>query len=226
MKNKYIKHTKISEAQFRTVLKLFCLDMEASKSAQFVGLSRITINRIYDQLRERIARLCEADSPFAEGEIELGGDNSSDTPAFRETGARVRRGASGRTPLFGIIKQGDKIYTQVIRNGSASQLLPIIRGEAGAPAWCYEAYDGLADFGCKKFYRIRHSSPAAGGQNRLDTTENFWGVCKTRLSKSRGIHRHKFYLHIKECEFRYNHRDQNIYLILLRNFRNNPMFLT
>ncbi|MFC2425562.1 MAG: IS1595 family transposase, partial [Bacteroidota bacterium] len=37
---------------------------------------------------------------------------------------------------------------------------------------------------------------------------------------------HTFYLHIKECEFRYNYRNQNLYLILLKNFRNHPLKLS
>ncbi len=43
---------------------------------------------------------------------------------------------------------------------------------------------------------------------------------KVRIAKFRGGHKHTFYLHIKEYEFRYNYRNKNLYLILLRNFRN------
>ncbi|MDR1167572.1 MAG: IS1595 family transposase, partial [Prevotellaceae bacterium] len=35
-----------------------------------------------------------------------------------------------------------------------------------------------------------------------------------------------FYLHIKECEFRYNYRNKNSYLTLLRNFRKEPLKLS
>ncbi|MDR0983691.1 MAG: IS1595 family transposase, partial [Ruminococcus sp.] len=33
----------------------------------------------------------------------------------------------------------------------------------------------------------------------------------------------KFFLFLKESEFRFNHRKDNIYLILLKNFRENPL---
>jgi transposase-like protein len=33
-----------------------------------------------------------------------------------------------------------------------------------------------------------------------------------------------FYLHLKECEFRYNYRSQNLYLTLLKIVRLNPLF--
>ncbi|MCL2417108.1 MAG: IS1595 family transposase, partial [Bacteroidales bacterium] len=64
MKNKYLKRTKISEAKFKVILKLFCLGMEAQNVAEFVNLNRVTVNRIFNKIRERIAEICEAESPF------------------------------------------------------------------------------------------------------------------------------------------------------------------
>ena len=69
MKNKYIKGTHISERKFREILKFFSLDIEAEKTSVLVGISRPTINKFYKLFRERIAELCEAESPFENGEI-------------------------------------------------------------------------------------------------------------------------------------------------------------
>ena len=41
------------------------------------------------------------------------------------------------------------------------------------------------------------------------------GKVKTRLAKFKGMHKQTFYLHLRECEFRYNYRNQNIYKTLL-----------
>lgn len=43
--------------------------MEAKKVAEFTGLNRSSRNNIYHKLRERIAELCEAESPFKECEF-------------------------------------------------------------------------------------------------------------------------------------------------------------
>ena len=59
MKNKYIKNTHISESKTRHIIRLFCLDIEATKTAILVGVSRQTINRFYDAFRNRIAEICE-----------------------------------------------------------------------------------------------------------------------------------------------------------------------
>ena len=53
------------------------------------------------------------------------------------------------------------------------------------------------------------------GKNHINGIENFWGLCKDRLNKLRGVHKHKFYYHIKECEFRHNSRNENLYIYLM-----------
>jgi hypothetical protein len=45
-------------------------------------------------------------------------------------------------------------------------------------------------------------------------------------AKFRGIHKPNFYLHLKECEFRFNHRHEELYRILLKIFRDKPLKLS
>ena len=54
-----------------------------------------------------------------------------------------------------------------------------------------------------------------GSRYFINGIENFRGLCKVRLTRCRGIHKHKFYLHLKECEFRFNRRHEDIYKYLL-----------
>ena len=194
--------------------------MEAKKAAVFVGLNRSTVNNIYYKLRERIAELCEEESPFMNGEVEL---DESYFGARRVRGIRGR-GAKGKIPVFGMLKRDDKVYTQIVKNRSISELMPIIRNKADIGAVIYsdgfKTYDGLVNYGYKKHYRVRHGeNEFANGHNHINGIENFWGLCKVRLAKFRGVHKHTFYLHIKECEFRYNYRNQNLYPILLKKLR-------
>ena len=71
MRNKYIKVTHISERKTREIIRFFSLDIEAKKTAELTGISRPTINRFYGTFRERMAELCEDESPFENGEVEL-----------------------------------------------------------------------------------------------------------------------------------------------------------
>jgi transposase len=55
------------------------------------------------------------------------------------------------------------------------------------------------------------------------------GNCKVRLSKFRGISKHTFYLHLKECEFRFNNRcktSNDIYDKIIKLVKDNPLDLS
>lgn len=227
MKNKYIYRSRISEKKFRTILSLFCLDIEAKKVAEICGISRPTINKIFDKLRELIAIDCEKLSPFEHGEIEL---DESYFGAKRVRGVRGR-GAKGKIPVFGMLKRNDKVFTQIIKNCSISEIMPIIEDHAGKNATIFtdgfKTYDGLADFGYKRHYRVKHGeNEFAMGHNHINGIENFWGLCKVRLTRFRGVQKHKFYLHLKECEFRYNLRNENMYIYLLKLIKKSPLKLS
>jgi len=261
MKNKYIKVAHISEEKFREVLKLFSEGIEARKTANLTNLNVNTINRLFMLFRERIFMICEQENPLGEGEIEI---DESYFGARRVKGKRGR-GASGKTPVFGMLKRKDKVYTQIVKNCSADELIPVILNNTHNPkettifSDTWQSYNGIVDFGYKKHYRIKHGDNEFSQlleidndskvskilylngikqltetekqeekkkvivKNHVNGIEGFWGLCKTRLARFKGIHKHTFHLHLKECEFRYNYREQNLYKILLKNFRKNPL---
>jgi len=203
------------------------MDVDATTITEIVGVSRPTINRLLKGVRERIAAFCESESPFERGEIEI---DESYFGARRVRGIRGR-GARGKHIVFGLIKRGGKVYTQVVTNCSAAKLLPIIHDKVTEDSVVYtdgfKTYDGLVDLGYKKHYRIKHGeNKFADGRNHINGIENFWSIAKTRLAKFRGIHKSTFYLHLKECEFRFNYRHENLYEVMLKIVRDNPLKLS
>ncbi len=88
------------------------------------------------------------------------------------------------------------------------------------------AYDGLVTDGYKHHRVHHHQNEFARGKNHVNGIESFWSFAKFRMAKLRGVRREKFLLHLKECEWRWNHRRQNLYHILLSNFRKNPLSAT
>jgi transposase len=224
MKNRYIKNSHISTAKFREILRLFGADLTATQIAKLSKIERKTINRILQLLRERIAVFAESESCFSSGEIEV---DESYFGAKRVRGKRGR-GASGKTKVFGMKKRGEKVYTQIVSNCSAAELVPIIKRLAPDDSTIYsdewKAYAGLVNEGYKKHYRVKHSDDVfANGRTRVNGIENFWGVAKNRLTKLRGIQKDKFYLHLKETEWRFNHRREDIYKLLLTGLRKSPL---
>ncbi|MDO4908202.1 MAG: hypothetical protein Q3970_10565, partial [Neisseria sp.] len=54
--------------------------------------------------------------------------------------------------------------------------------------------------------------------------EEFWDFCKgLRLVKFNGVRKAHFYLHLKETEFRFNHRHDDLYKVLLKMLRKMPL---
>jgi len=226
MKNKYVKRSRISETKFREIVKLFSLDLEAEQTAQIVNLSRNTINKYYKAFRQRIVKLCEEDSPFA-GEIEV---DESYFGAKRVKGKRGR-GARGKTIVFGLLKRDGKVYTEIVPDTQKATLQAIIRGKVSIESVIYSdgwrGYNGLVDVGYDKHFRVNHGeNEFANGRNHINGIESFWSYAKIRLVKFRGIDKRTFNLHLKECEFRFNHRGEDLYKLLLKIFRNYPLKLS
>jgi len=174
-------------------------------------------------------KYCEDISPF-DGIIEV---DESYFGAKRVKSKRGR-GASGKIKVFGMFKRGDKVYTQIVDNCSRDTLHSIIKERISTTSTInsdgWRGYNGLVDLGYKKHYRVDHSANEfARGKSHINGIENFWGLAKVRLSKFRGISKHTFYLHLKECEFRFNYRDKStkeIYVIILKLIRENPLDLS
>ena len=122
-KNKYQKFSKISEPQFRQILRLFALDLTASDTARLTGISVRSINTLFLKLRQRLAAECEQQTPF-DGVVEL---DESYFGAKRIRGKRGR-GAGGKTIVFGVLKRGDKVYTEIVSDAPKATLQKVIRG--------------------------------------------------------------------------------------------------
>jgi transposase-like protein len=63
----------------------------------------------------------------------------------------------------------------------------------------------------------------ANGRAHVNGVENFCGIAKSRLTKLRGVRKEKFYLHLKETEWSFNHGHENIYKLLLNKLRKSPL---
>lgn len=53
--------------------------------------------------------------------------------------------------------------------------------------------------------------------------ESFWEYVKRGLVKLNGVTKQNFYLSLKESDFRFNRRDQNLYAKILQILRENPL---
>ena len=209
------KYSKISRYKIKKILKLFCEDLPATKSAKILALNRKTIDRYYNIFREKIVKYANLQHDPSKGEFEM---DESYFGAHRVRGKRGR-GAAGKIPVFGILKRNGKVIVSIVKNCSKEELLPIIKGEVLEGSTIYtdgwKAYDSLILNGYDH-YRIFHShNEFARGKNYVNGIESFWSFAKRRLAKFNGIVSHKFLLYLKESEARFNYRNFHFFDIML-----------
>jgi len=224
MKNKYVERSKISEAKFRMIMKGFALDLTATQTAELSRVSRNAVNRVYVAMRRRIATYTRP----PDLEIGIFEADESYFGAKRVKGKRGR-GAAGKTIVFGLYKRNGLVYTEIVPDVKSKTLQAIIRGRTKIESVIHtdgwRAYDGLVDLGYEKHFRVEHGKDefSKGNGQHINGIESFWGFAKHRLTKFKGVPRNSFQLHLLETEFRFNHRQLDLYKFFLADCRNFPL---
>jgi transposase len=183
-------------------MEYFVAGTPARTAAELVDVHRNSAIRFFHKLREKIAYKQQNLSEQFCGKIEL---DESYFGGVRK--GKRGRGAAGKIPVFGILKRGGKVYTQVIEDTKSDTLMPIIldkiKPDSIVYTDCYRSYNAL-DVSEFKHYRINHSELFANKHNHINGIENFWNQAKRHLRKYNGIPRKNFNLFLKECEWRFN----------------------
>jgi transposase len=219
MKNRYLKGAHISEKKVRELLKLFSEDLTATQIANISGISRITVNAYLKMIRTHIAAFNHENYP------EQRNGKSVAYPALN--GHCIDD--SVKKSLYGIYKHGDVIITEKLSGLEDSWVHDWVRGKSLPEAAILEKHNlnkfqGIADFNAIKLIRV--NTPPSGlnkGRSSIDEIDMFWGMLKSRLVKFRGLNCSTLYLHVKETEFRYNYRNEDIYSLLVNIIQRKPL---
>jgi transposase-like protein len=222
--NRYYQRSKISERKFRQIVRYLAMDFTASDVAQLTGLTRKTVTVIFLRIRQRVAAECERASPYSGCEVEV---DESYFGARRVRGKRGR-GASGKTIVFGIFKRNGWVYTEVVPDCKKRTLQAVIRGRVALDTVIHSdgwrGYDGLVDVGYAKHFRVDHgNNQFVRGPHHVNGIESFWSFAKRRLQKFNGVPARTFYLHLKESEYRFNNRNNNLARELLKLLERYPL---
>ncbi|MDQ6786035.1 MAG: IS1595 family transposase [Acidobacteriota bacterium] len=222
--NRYYRRSHIAEKRFRLLIRYFAMDLSASQTAVLSGISRRTTNSIFLKIRVRLFNACQMASPFGSSEVEV---DESYFGARRVRGKRGR-GAFGKHIVFGIYKRNGFVFTEIVPDVQRKTLQSVIRGRVSLDSIIHSdgwrGYNGLVDTGFDKHYRVNHSkNEFVAGDSHINGIESFWSFAKRRLQKFNGVSKETFYLHLKECEWRFNNRSKNLYLELLKLLRENPL---
>ena len=168
------------------------------------------ITRVYQQLREALFHLTELEAGKLKGEIEL------DEAYFggHRKGKRGRA-AAGKSVVFGLLERDGRVYTKVVEHVTAEELMRHIRAHTRKGSVYYtdafRGYLSLKRFG--KHHTVNHSKSMVDRRtkNQINGIEGFWSYAKHILYNYRGVSKYHFPMYLKEIEYRFNHRGENIF---------------
>ena len=166
-------------------MEYFVAGTTARTAADLVDIHRNSAIRFFYKLREKITLKQQDRIEQFCGKIEL---DESYFGGVRK--GKRGRGAGGKTPVFGILKRGGHVYTQVIENTKTSTLMPIIREQIMPDSIVYtdsyRSYNAL-DVSEFKHHRINRSALFAHQHNHINGIENFWNQAKRHMRKFNGV---------------------------------------
>lgn len=216
MKNKMIKRSHLSEKKCREIIQLFSEDLTATQIANITGVSRVTINNYLKLIRTQIAKHCEEQNPRYY--------NTGVIPA-------LRNGGEGNEPCsvayYGFFRFNGNILVDCLKHIDKAgiqelQRTRLLNGNDNRANDELMKYHAIADFDGWRLHRI-DTSNTVNGKSHVDDISVFWGNTKSRLLKFRGLNKNTLYLHVKECEFRYNYRNDDINTVLLNIIYKRPL---
>lgn len=127
------------------------------------------------------------------------------------------RGARNKTPVFGILKRNEEVKVEVVPDVTAESFLglslKIVRRGSIVYTDKFRSYFSLM-FCCYRHLKVDHSKRFVSEKVLyINGLEGFWSYAEERLIKHHGVSKKKFPFYLKEMEFWYNHRSDDIFII-------------
>lgn len=219
------RNSKLSRYRVGKIAECFCIDIEASKTAQLLKLNRKTVNRYFMAFRKPIFARQQAEKALFVGVVEADESYFGPNRVRGRPGPRKHGRGTSKQPVFGIYERNGRVYTEIVPNTSAKVLRQIIKGKVSpdsilhTDAW--RGYSGLVHMGYDRHIRIDKTISFAWHKVHINGIEAFWSFTKRRLAKFNGVKTH-FNLHLKECEWRYNKTSGQLLQELRDMIRSNP----
>ncbi|MBC8042026.1 MAG: IS1595 family transposase [Rhizobacter sp.] len=199
------------------ILKGFYQQVPAYRLATDLNLDVKSVTRVYQKLRTLLYHTAELEGTVLSGQIEM------DEAYFggRRKGKRGR-GAAGKSIVFGLLERDGRVYTKVVPDVSAEQLMQHIKAKTrkGSVYFTdsFRGYQSLKRYG--KHHTVNHSKSMVDKKtkNHINGIEGFWSYAKHILYNYRGVSKYHFPMYLKEIEFRFNHRKDNPFKLFLNLF--------
>ena len=173
----------MSGKQQGRLIDLFVAGATVRAAAEIVGVNRNTARTFYHRLRQLIASKLPS--------YDLSGEVEADKSYFGDVRKGKRgRAATGKVPVFGLLKRRGKVFTAIIPNAGSRTLLPIIREQVPPDSIVYTDSFTAYDVGCLRVppsARQSQQDLRNQGGHPINGIENFWNQARRHLRRFNGI---------------------------------------
>jgi transposase len=193
---------------------LFVLGVPAYRIRFYVPLSLTTIERTFRVFRQSIynrSLLKLKELKKLSGELEI------DEALFggHRKGKRGW-GSEGKNLVFGIYQRNGKVITFPVSDRKHDTLIPLIKQHTKNGS-LYYTDDHTASASLDRIGKHQIVAEyVREDTSHINGIEGFWSYAKTWLYHYIGVPKQYFHLYLKEIEFRFNHRNEDIFKILTR----------
>lgn len=201
-----LKYCKLNEKEQRKLLKYYVSEVTARSAADRMGIQANTAALFYRKVRQIITERLEADAS-----------------EFNKKTQRLH--TSHTVPAFSMLKQGEKVYTQILDRIKTDTMLPT--SVTRHKKWPANMMDMNNDYSHQKLgvsafkpYTTNHAEFLVNKQHPVYGVNNFWNQTERTLRRYNGIPAKQFHLFLKECEFRFNYGSQRKQLSTLKKWCN------
>lgn len=225
MKNKYINHSHLSESEFENLVRCFANEMPSLQIAAETGLNRNTVNRIVGLIRQRLLDL-QKGSVIVPRNLHL----ESVKFAFRAMAVTPSLNSAREQIRVAILNAEGSIHCEVVSSDTILTIVHLLNGkikEIPETQDVRKEVVGVLMLLAKEFNgRIDSTGKileVSSDEECVAQIHDFVRYAKKIFSTRRGINVDNFSLHFSECNYRWNHRNSDLYSLLLKEFENNPL---
>lgn len=202
--------------EWEKVLKWFLHGISCKEISKETGINRQRILRALTVVRNVFAKdVPEVFSGIVEvDETYIGGQWKNKRKIKRLQEVKRGRGCL-KTPVFGILCRGGKVWAEVVKDVEAKTLIPLIsrRVKQGSVVCSdtWKSYTGIAAKGyVHRLVEHGKNEYVSKQGNHINGLEGFWGYLKRKLASKGGIRKERLPLYLAEYVWRYNHRHLSI----------------
>ena len=203
----------LSRKEWGKILRWFLRGLSGEQIALETKINRKRIFRALNKVRWQMLKdIPEVFTGIVEiDETYVGGQWKNKRKSQKIQKAKRGRGTL-KTPVFGILCRGGKVWAKVVPDVEAKTLLPlIVRRVKEGSVICSDTWKSYTGIAAKGYVHrlVEHNKGEYSDRqgNHINGLEGFWGYLKRKLAAKGGIRKDRLPLYLTEYVWRYNHRE-------------------